>query len=150
MYAAGCSNSHPAFFFFFLLSKRSMTLALALIWSVSSERGRHRRPAGCLTNQNASLTMRRNRRSFPHPRVVAFGCGRVAFTAAKTTHTIFKYFVPKTCTPAVEHIFDSKAFHDVKPHRGAVFPFSRSHGAVRCGFYIVGIVPWGSVRFSLS
>ena len=44
----------------------------------------------------------------------------------------------------------TRASYGVKPHRGAVFLFSISHGAVRCGFYFFRIVRCGAVRFSLS
>ena len=42
----------------------------------------------------------------------------------------------------------SKALHGVEPYRGAVFLFSKSHGAVRYDFCFLGIVRCGAVRFS--
>ena len=44
----------------------------------------------------------------------------------------------------------TRASYVVEPQRGAVFLFSISHGAVRCGFYFFRIVRCGAVRFSLS
>ena len=46
-----------------------------------------------------------------------------------------------------------RALHDVELHRGAVFQFSKSHGAVWCGFQVFKnhTMPCGAVRFfSLS
>ena len=40
----------------------------------------------------------------------------------------------------------SKAFHGVEPHRGEVFLFSRSHGAVRCVFHYIFGESYGAVR----
>ena len=40
----------------------------------------------------------------------------------------------------------TRAFHGVEPHRGAVCLLSKSHGAVRCGFYFLRIVRCGAVR----
>ena len=44
----------------------------------------------------------------------------------------------------------SKFFHGVEPHRGAVFLFSESHGAIRHVFFLGGgdCIRGGSVRFS--
>ena len=36
------------------------------------------------------------------------------------------------------------AFHGVEQHRGAVFLFSKSHGAVRCGVYFLRILRCGA------
>ena len=42
-----------------------------------------------------------------------------------------------------------KVFHGVEPHRGVVFLFSKSHGAVRFLFFGNRTVRCGAVRFSL-
>ena len=47
-----------------------------------------------------------------------------------------------------EYVLKAKLFRGVGPHRGAVFLFSKSDGAVRCGLFVGGIVRCCAVRFS--
>ena len=41
----------------------------------------------------------------------------------------------------------TRLFTGVEPHRGAVFLFSKSHGAVRCGLHFFIIIRCGAVQF---